>query len=447
MAWAGSRLIVGNDGGVWSTTDGGTTWADHNTNLSITQFYDGSLHPTDPNFALAGSQDNGTEQWTGSDAWQWIYFGDGADNAISSSHPDTDWAVSFQNLAIRRTTDGGASFIVANSGINRTGVPFIARFEKCPTNDDVFIAGTDNLWRSNNFFSGVSPTWFSNSPEMGSGLTGLAFAASDTTCSTYAFGTANGQLRRTSDGGGSYDNIDTGNAVPNRAVTDLAFAPTNANVLYVTLSGFDEGTPGQPGHVFKTINALAASPTWTNVSPPVNLPANTIVLDPSDPNIVYVGTDLGVWKSTDGGGTWTHMGPETGMPNVAVFELQINDTTNRLVAFTHGRGAFALQPAARAVTLTVAITGSGRGTVTSAPPGITCPPECQATYDRGTVVVLTPTPGPRAVFTGWSGDPDCSDGMVTMNADKTCVVHFELDPSRGGAHSTDVLGENRATIQ
>ena len=79
-----------------------------------------------------------------------------------------------------------------------------------------------------------------------------------------------------------------------------------------------------------------------NVSPPVNIPHNTIVVDPSDPTIVYVGTDLGIRKSTSGGNAWTHMGPEIGMPNVAVFDLQINAATNRLVAFTHGRGAFAL---------------------------------------------------------------------------------------------------------
>lgn len=58
----------------------------------------------------------------------------------------------------------------------------------------------------------------------------------------------------------------------------------------------------------------------------MNLPHNTIVLDPFDPKIVYVGTDLGIWKSTDGGSSWTHMGPETGMPNVAVFDLQIDHT-------------------------------------------------------------------------------------------------------------------------
>jgi hypothetical protein len=254
------------------------------------------------------------------------------------------------------------SFVVADRGIDKTGVPFIGRFEKCPADDDVFIAGTDNLWRSTNFFSASVITvitdsgpvavaqinWSPNGPEMGSALTALAFAASDTTCRTYAFGTASGQLRLTVDDGSSWHDIDITDAVPNRYITDLAFDPTDASILYVTLSGFDEGTPSQPGHVFKTTNALEGSPTWSNVSPPVNLPHNTIVVDPSDPDLVYVGTDLGVWQSSNGGSAWTHMGPETGMPNVAVFELQMNDTTKRLVAFTHGRGAFVLQPATAA---------------------------------------------------------------------------------------------------
>ena len=345
-AWAGGRLIIGNDGGVWSTTDGGANWADHNTNLSTIQFFDGSLHPTDPNFALGGAQDNGTMKWTGSAAWSFIEGGDGAASAISSSSPNTNWAVSSQNLDIERTTNGGASFITATSGIDQSDAPFISRFEKCPANDNVFISGTTRIWRSTNFFSATPPTWSdNNSGSFNSNVSGMTFAGSDTSCNTYAAGSGNGTLRVTVNGGTMWTNLDAGGAVPNRAVTDLAFHPTNPNVLYVTLSGFDEGTPGQPGHLFKTTNALAASPTWTNVSPPVNLPHNTIAIDPTSPNTLYVGTDLGVWTSTDGGGTWGHMGPETGMPNVAVFDLKVNPTGSRVVAFTHGRGAFALTTA------------------------------------------------------------------------------------------------------
>lgn len=341
MAWAGRRLIVGNDGGVWSTEDGGETWEHHNTNLVLTQFYEGSIHP-DAVLVLAGSQDNGTQVWQGEMAWRWIRGGDGADTAISSTRPDTDWALSSQNLALRRTRDAARTITIADSGIDKTGVPFIARFEKCPANDDVFIAGTDNLWKSTNFFSAVRPTWEANSPEMRSSITALAFAASDDSCNTYAFGTANGQLRLTRDGGMTWVDLDMGNQVPNRYVTDLAFDPGDANILYVTLSGFDEGTPNQPGHVFRTRTALSSVPTWMDVSPPVNLPHNTIVIDPRRPQIIYVGTDLGVWKSVDGAQSWVHLGPETGMPNVAVFELQIAQRTGQLIAFTFGRGAFLL---------------------------------------------------------------------------------------------------------
>jgi photosystem II stability/assembly factor-like uncharacterized protein len=275
-----------------------------------------------------------------------VFGGDGADNAIASSDPNNKWALSSQGLNIIRTVNGGTTFSARSNGINLTNVPFIARFEKCPNNDDVFIAGTDNVWRVNDFFSG-STAWTDNlgGVNFASGISGMAFAPSDATCGTYAFGTRSGSLRITSAGGGAFPgnwpDLDASNQVPNRAVTDLAFDPTNANVLYVTLSGFDGSVPGQPGHIFKTTNALSGAATWTNVSPPVDIPFNTIVVDPTNTNVLYAGSDLGIWRTPDAGATWAHMGPGIGMPNVAVFELQIA-SNGRLVAFTHGRSALAL---------------------------------------------------------------------------------------------------------
>ncbi len=358
LVWAGNRLIVGNDGGVWSTTDDGATWTDHNTNLAITQFYTGALHPSNPSFALAGSQDNGLERWAGADDWELFFYGDGLDAALSSTRPNTRWALAIQFLTIFRAVvppNGRVSVIPAGKGIDLTDVSFWSRFEKCPANENIFIAGTNNLWRTTEFFSKMpllpGPTWFANGPEMGGCamlvsragcIAAMAFAASDTTCSTYAFAAGDGRLLRTVNAGGSWEDLDPSNAVPNRFVTDLAFAAADANILYVTLSGFDEGTPDQPGHVFKTSNALATTPTWSDVSPPANLPHNVIAIDPADPQLVYVGTDIGVWRSSDGGGTWTHMGPETGMPNVAVFDVEIHAGTRRPFAFTFGRGAFVI---------------------------------------------------------------------------------------------------------
>jgi hypothetical protein len=367
LARAGSRLIAGNDGGVWSSTNAGGTWTNHNTNLAITQFQYGALHPTDANFVLGGSWDNGMVKWTGTNTWSLILDGDTAAIAISLAKPETDWAVAYQlarKLTIARTLDGGASFTAADSGIDYTGTfSFATRFEKCPANDNVFIAGTGKLWRSNNFFKAGTPVWSDNNSGLfNSGILTLAFAPSDPTCNTYVFGTNGGDLRLTTNGGATWADIDSSNGVPNRSVTGLAFDPTNANVLYVTLSSFDEVTPGQPGHVFKSTNVLSTSPTWSNVSPPVNIPHNTIVVDPSDANIVCTGTDLGVWGSRDGGSSWTHMGPEVGMPNVAVFDLKIHAATGKVFAFTFGRGAFVFTPLPSVTISDVTATEGNSGT-------------------------------------------------------------------------------------
>lgn len=80
-------------------------------------------------------------------------------------------------------------------------------------------------------------------------------------------------------------------------------------------------------------------------------------------------------------------------------------------------------------TLTVTKQGPGSGTVTSAPAGISCGADCSENYNNGTVVTLTATPAAGSAFAGWSGDADCSDGSVTMNAAKTCTATFNVIPA------------------
>ena len=74
--------------------------------------------------------------------------------------------------------------------------------------------------------------------------------------------------------------------------------------------------------------------------------------------------------------------------------------------------------------LKVGTTGNGSGTVTSSPSGINCGGDCSEAYPIGTVVRLTPTAAPGSTFGGWTGDADCADGLVTMNAAKTCRARF-----------------------
>jgi hypothetical protein len=75
-----------------------------------------------------------------------------------------------------------------------------------------------------------------------------------------------------------------------------------------------------------------------------NFPFNAILVDPATPSTIYAGADNGMWASADAGTTWTYMGPDTGMPNVAVFDLQRQEATGKIFAFTFGRGLYVLTP-------------------------------------------------------------------------------------------------------
>jgi archaellin len=77
--------------------------------------------------------------------------------------------------------------------------------------------------------------------------------------------------------------------------------------------------------------------------------------------------------------------------------------------------------------LTVTKAGTESGTITSTPAGINCGADCTEDYTYGTEVTLNVTPDVGSVFTGWSGDADCSDGVVTMDAARSCTATFDLN--------------------
>ncbi|MEN8262674.1 MAG: S8 family serine peptidase [Nitrospirota bacterium] len=108
-----------------------------------------------------------------------------------------------------------------------------------------------------------------------------------------------------------------------------------------------------------------------------------------------------------------------------------------------GEGQFTLTSSFQSYDLNVDRSGTGNGPVTSSPVGIDCGTDCSETYSTGTEVTLTPNPDADSSFTGWSGDADCSDGVVTMNDDVTCTATFDLltytlDVNRTGSGSGTV---------
>jgi bacillolysin len=102
------------------------------------------------------------------------------------------------------------------------------------------------------------------------------------------------------------------------------------------------------------------------------------------------------------------------------------------------------QPTQR--TLTVTKQGTSNGTVTSAPTGINCGGDCSENYNNGAVVTLTPTPATGATFAGWSGDPDCGDGSVTMTVNKTCIATFNAIAPQTFTLTVNKTGTGAGTV-
>ena len=336
----GGRVWTGSDGGVFRSDDGGVTWQNRNTGLMTAQFYPGaSLHPVRAGAALGGTQDNGTQRYSGVPGWTLAYTGDGAYTAYDSSDPDHVWYVSTEYLQIFKTVDDGANVAPATNGLTDAGslvaATFIAPFAICPSNPQQLIAGSDNVWRTTN----GAQLWQSNSPDPLAGtlqtIQSLAYSPSDTACNTYFAGMTYGRLYRTTAGGGQTGWTNVTGALPVVGVSDIAIDPVDGNTAYVALTGF--GTP----HVYKSTNALAGAPVWTAISAGLpDIPVNAIVLDPDDRNVLTIGTDAGIFRSVDAGTTWSPFA--NGLPNAPVYDLVANGSTGSLVAFTYGRGAYRL---------------------------------------------------------------------------------------------------------
>jgi photosystem II stability/assembly factor-like uncharacterized protein len=348
-AWAGNRLIIGNDGGIFSSTDLGSNWQNHNAPISTTLFYNGALHPTDRQFMIGGSRDqgflirqNGSSTWALPPRPQGLPdWGGEAEVALSSTRPLTDWMAGSLGGQIWRTTDGAKTVKEVDTGISKNTWVYPAAIRKCPSDDNVFLTGTDRLWRTNNFFNSDTPSWAQNSPVGTSLVYAVSFDAADATCSTYAYGSGR-SVMLTRDGGRTWKDIGTGSTntiLPVFAVNSIAFDPASRDTLYLAFTGFSTAS-AKPRHIYKTVNASADQPTWTNISPPEDVPFDVIVVDPRNASLVYAGSDTGLWVSQKAGGSWHKMGPAEGLPHATIYDVKINPVTDQTVVFTYGRGAF-----------------------------------------------------------------------------------------------------------
>ncbi len=386
-------VFTGNDGGIWRTDNALAAlprWINCNNGLSITQFQSVAVDPYNSNAVIGGTQDNGTNAYRGNSVWEHIDDGDGGAVIIDQSNPrvlyHTYFNASFGNGAIIGpviSTNGGDAWeprgclpcteAVKGNFNPRDRVAFYAPMTANTAyggvNGNVIYFGTNRVYRTND--QGV--TWIGIGPSadgFGEYLTRSTRGVVTTIASFPArggidpagevvwAGTDDGQVRVTDNAhlkeGARWFDVSKG--LPNRFVSDIAIDPRNAKRAIATFSGFNRNTPSTPGHIFITDNTGA---TWTDISGSLpDTPLNSVILDPFKADTFYVGTDLGVFFTTDRGKTWGRLG--VGLPRVAILQMRYHLATGSLVIATHGRGVYrlAVNPTGIATVSAASFTGS-----------------------------------------------------------------------------------------
>jgi photosystem II stability/assembly factor-like uncharacterized protein len=334
------KLLVGTDGGVWRLDDAQPAqpvWSDLNGDLQVTQFVSVALHPTNPNVAYGGSQDNGTEKYTGTLPWTHVADGDGGMVAVDAKSPQTVYHEFYYAPGdasfFQRSDDGGFTWADKTSGIMPTDQgTFYVPYAIDARNPARLVLGTDHVYETTtkaDAWNVIATPGAGGFNTNGAVVDAVALAESDPKT---IYVTAGGQVFVTTDDGVSWDsNLSLDH------FSDVAVDPTNPRIAYAVRDRFDDVYTGR---VYRTSNGGL---TWNDISgnlPP--FPLNTIAVDPTVvPAVLYVGTDTGVYVSRDTGTTWSRFG--TGLPNVRVSQIVLNSCNVPTVA-TYGRGMWQLVP-------------------------------------------------------------------------------------------------------
>ncbi len=360
---ASSTIYAGNDGGVWSSSNGlacspSSCWTNLNLGLEITQFQFLAAHPTNPQIFFGGTQDNGSPERTGaSSVWTMLIGGDGGWTAFDKNNPSTMYHTFF-GISPQRSDDGGVTWTTITTGITTSdAAQFYIPMAMDPTTPATLYLGTFRLYKTTN----KGNIWYLPAPGLsltgGAAISAIAVAPSN---GLYVYvGATNGKFFTSTDGGVNFVERDTG--LPTRFVTKIAVDPSNPQKVYATFSGFGGG------HLFYSANA---GTSWSDISSNLpDIPANAVAVD-SAGGIIYVGTDVGVFASDNNGASWSVLG--TGLPNVTVFDL-LFAANGQLLAATHGRSVWRFTVSAAAFDFSLSNSGpiavaqgsSGSNTITA----------------------------------------------------------------------------------
>ncbi len=350
----GTRILYStNDGGVAYTDDdagpvrtgaaaacgpgtGVVRWTTIEEGLGSTQFYTGAVSAS-ASLWLGGAQDNGTllqSPFSSGNNFTEIFGGDGASVAIDPRN-DSVLYVSYQNVNIHRSTDGGNTFTRATSGMDDDTV-FIMPFEIDRTAPDRLYAGGSRLWRTTN----QGRNWSAASQVLGFDFTDRisAIGLSPVNPNLLLLGNQHAIFRSSNATTISASSTLSSTSPRSGWVSSLTFDPVDANVAYATYSTFGGAhvwRSGDAGASWQAIDGGGAGAL-------PDIPVHHLVIDPNNRQRLYIGTDIGVFVSLDGGGSWAR--ENGGFANVIVERLAIAPNppggVAQLYAFTYGRGVW-----------------------------------------------------------------------------------------------------------
>ena len=365
------RMWHGQDGGIAVSYDGGESW-EAVYNIPLGQFY--QIHADNRlpfYYVMGGLQDNGS--WAGpsrtrepagimNDDWRMVSFGDGF---YVVNHPDIPdlylsesqgGAIAWTDFRSREQQSvnpwgrgsGGGPAAGQKFRFNWNSPIVLSQHDKAT----VFLAG-NVVFKSPDFgktWEQISPDLTTNDPEKLKDAGGpiaienstaeyhstiISIAESPVQKGQIWVGTDDGNLQLTTDGGKNWRNLvkNVSGVGANSPVSHVEPSRTNANTAYIAFDRhmLDDFRP----YIFKTTDSGA---NWTNISG--NLPAKAYVQiireDPKNTNLLYAGTELGLFASYDGGKNWMALNLKN-LPNVAVHDILIHPRENDLILATHGR--------------------------------------------------------------------------------------------------------------
>ncbi|PYO92188.1 MAG: sialidase [Gemmatimonadetes bacterium] len=359
------NLITGDDGGLWFSYDAGNKWV-KNENLPVSQFYHVSVDMERPYNVYGGLQDNSS--WVGPSAfpggitnhqWENMYGGDGFWMFPDPTDPDYLYAESqggYIGRVNRRTHEARSIQPLPHYQEKKLRFNWNTPIFVSTTQKGTIYLGAQVLFRSKDFgqsWERISPDLTTNDPmkqrqEQSGGVTVdnssaemhttiFAIGESPKDANVIWAGTDDGNLQVTRDGGKTWTNV----------VSKMVGLPKNAWVTTVEPGHFDAGTIYATFdlHTFGDMRPYAYKSTdygatWTSlIAPdsPVRGYAHVIKEDLVNPNLLFLGTELGLWVSVDGGKQWAHY-KGGDLPAVAVRDLAIHPRDHDLVIATHGRG-------------------------------------------------------------------------------------------------------------